>query len=64
MRMKKQVFNSFNNNANKYKVKVLNTEGIEFLNKERIRNKDVYTKEEDDMIVYIIELLKTINSKL
>ena len=64
MRMKKQIFNSFNNNANKYKVKALNTEGIDFLNKERIRNKDIYTKEEDDMIVYIIELLKTINSKL
>lgn len=64
MRMKKQVFNSFNNSANKYKVKASNLAGIDFLNKERIRNREIYTKEEDDMIVYIIELLKTINSKL
>ena len=63
MRMKKQVFNSFNRVNNIHKAKALNNEAIDLLNKERIRNREIYTKDEDDLLVYVIELLKRLNSK-
>lgn len=61
---KKLIFSSFNRSSNIHKAKALNNEVIDFLNKERIRNREIYTKKEDDLIVYTIELLKNFNTKI
>lgn len=64
MNNKQMIFAKFNNKNILNKVKTLNNKVINFLENERIINKDRYTKDDDDLMAYTINLLKQLNSKI
>ena len=64
MKNKQMIFAKFNNKNILNKGKTLNNKVINFLENERIINKDRYTKDDDDLMAYTINLLKQLNSKI
>ena len=64
MKNKQMIFAKFNNKNTLNKAKTLNNKVIDFLENERVINKDRYTKDDDDLMAYTINLLKQFNSKI